>query len=124
VTAVDPKVAVEGNRSSRSYLEAAVLCEELFEFGALWHGTSWGVYSVLDAPPAGWDGWEKTDAMIDGWRPRVQILADSSATLEFAVLDPVGAECVALYRYAFPESGYDFTADRLELGHGGPGIIF
>ena len=34
--------AIDGDGSLRSYFEASILARELAEFGAIWHGISWG----------------------------------------------------------------------------------
>lgn len=38
--------AVEGDGSAWSYLCASLLVRELGEFGAIWHGVSWGTHSL------------------------------------------------------------------------------
>jgi hypothetical protein len=43
--------AVEGDQSPWSYLCASILCRELQEFGAVWHGIRWGHHIVLGADP-------------------------------------------------------------------------
>ncbi len=43
--------AIDGDGSLRSYLEASILARELAEFGAIWHGISWGEHIVLDTDP-------------------------------------------------------------------------
>lgn len=44
----DVMEAVQGDDSPWSYVEAAVFREEIHEFGAYWHGCSWGVHDIID----------------------------------------------------------------------------
>jgi len=46
-----PAEVLEGDGSLGSYLQASVLLRELGEFGARWHGVSWGCHEVVDSPP-------------------------------------------------------------------------
>jgi hypothetical protein len=39
--------AIEGDKSPLSYLQAAICLHELNEFGAMWHGISWGQDRIL-----------------------------------------------------------------------------
>ena len=36
--------AIEGDNSPWSYLQASILVRELQEFGAMWHGVTWGTH--------------------------------------------------------------------------------
>jgi len=121
----EPLEAVKGDHSPRSYLEAALLLYELYEFGALWHGTSWGACTVCDGPPEDWAAWTRSNDVAFDWRPRVNIGADGRAVVEFLVLDHVGRETLAHHRFRFENcGGYvpEVSIDR--VAEGGPGVIF
>lgn len=44
-------VAIDGDGSPLSYLQASLLDRELGDFGALWHGIQWGAHKVVDRLP-------------------------------------------------------------------------
>lgn len=56
--------ALTGDGSDASYLHASILLRELAEFGALWHGTSWGDHHLVEAVPSDWP-WTS-----ERWLPR------------------------------------------------------
>lgn len=86
----DFREAIEGDGSPLSYLSASLASRELREFGAMWHGVSWGTVEILDTNP-----WEHGEAApddlrraIDGdwqwqlprpedWRPRAEVEGDT-----------------------------------------------
>jgi hypothetical protein len=39
--------AIPGDGTPESYMEASLLMRELGEFGALWHGRSWGTHEII-----------------------------------------------------------------------------
>ena len=63
----DTMEAIGGNDSEWSYLAASLLRRELAEFGALWHGISWGAHTLLDDSP--WAGGPPRDDEFPGERP-------------------------------------------------------
>lgn len=62
--------AIEGDGSEESYLHASILLRELDEFGALWHGTSWGDHHLVDALPPDWP-WTNERRLPRSLAPRV-----------------------------------------------------
>ena len=86
----DFREAIEGDGSPLSYLYASLASRELWEFGARWHGVSWGTVKILDASP--WehgeaapkdlrraidDDWKWERPQPEDWRPRVEVLGDA-----------------------------------------------
>ena len=47
----DVMKAIDGDGSPWSYLCASLLCRELSEFGAMWHGCSWDTHAILGENP-------------------------------------------------------------------------
>lgn len=43
----DAMEAIDGDGSPWSYLCASLLCRQLREFGAMWHGCDWSTHSIL-----------------------------------------------------------------------------
>ncbi|OLN21996.1 hypothetical protein BTO30_11730 [Domibacillus antri] len=53
---------IDGDHMPMSYLQAAIAFHELHEFGAVWHGVSWGRDTVLPA-----EGGEETTFPAGEW---------------------------------------------------------
>ena len=47
----DFRQAIEGDGSPESYFEASFFTREAYEFGAVWHGSSWGSHKILTSNP-------------------------------------------------------------------------
>ncbi len=59
--------AIDGDGTPWSYLSASILKRGLQEFGAIWHGCSWGTHAILGADP--WRKRASTKADSDGDSP-------------------------------------------------------
>jgi hypothetical protein len=131
----DVMLAIEGDGSPYSYLCASVLARELAEFGARWHGISWGAERILGRRPShapsrtvGSLGerapyWTWRRPLPARWSPQVTVTPERVA-VTFYVLRIVGSECITRITDSFHVGAYTFTTDEEEVGIGGAGIIF
>ncbi len=46
---------LEGDGSPRSYIHTSIFYREMLEFGALWHGLSWGLHDIIEEKPEFFD---------------------------------------------------------------------
>lgn len=130
--------AIEGDGSPFSFLSASLLARELREFGARWHGISWGACRVIGQGPkrvstprghrgeiAGEDmsGWTWLQPAPTIWPPRIT-LSDAGAEVTLHVIDPVGTETIRQLTDTFPPGRYTFTTTAMELASGSGGIIW
>jgi hypothetical protein len=135
---LEPTEVIEGDGSPWSYFCASLLMRELWEFGALWHGTSWGACSVITSN----DPWvEKSEEYLDeskmlskkpdwewdhkpeSFKPSVTV-GEKEVKVQFVYYDPVGRETLCLATDNYQPGKYIFKSENLILGYGKGGIIF
>jgi hypothetical protein len=133
----DAMQAISGDGSPFSYLSASVLARELGEFGAQWHGISWGRQRIIDRTPpnrlsgstmwpepgASGSRWTWREPVSREWRPQIDHTGDG-VTVRFHVFDDVGIESISRVTDSFRAGSYAFTTESQELAVGGAGIIF
>jgi hypothetical protein len=134
----DVMEAIDGDGSPISYLSASLLARELREFGARWHGVSWGACRMLGRRPATRPGthshqtaaapndedrWTWLQPAPAVWPPRV-IESGAKVTVKLHVLDPVGAETIRQLTDTYRADRYTCTTTEVDLAIGGAGIIW
>jgi hypothetical protein len=137
-TALDDVMqAIEGDRSPFSYLSASLIARELGEFGAGWHGVSWGAATIMDRPPPelrkqifvetnepDWTNeWRWCTPPPRYWRPQVTRTADGVA-VSFCVLNIVGSREIIRITDTYNDLQYTFTTTEESIASGGGGIIW
>lgn len=111
--AIPPECVLEVDGSAESYLQKSIFVRELHEFGALWHGVSWGHHIIIDRKPADFEWHEE---VVD-LRPKVYM--GNVVIVEFYTLSRFVEE--AVYRHL---DIYDFFRTETEVvASGGPGYI-
>ncbi|MGV3263459.1 hypothetical protein [Cytobacillus pseudoceanisediminis] len=138
--------AIEGDRSPLSYLQAAIAWHELHEFGAMWHGCSWGqdrilpftddykeeMLSEIDDPDADssiedylnfihpWDELKEIPAILN---PHF-FYQKGKPTVVFYTINDIGYYKLSRYIHTFEKESYIQMVQRQEIGAGDGGIIF
>ncbi|MBO8182605.1 MAG: hypothetical protein H0Z28_07410 [Archaeoglobus sp.] len=69
---------LEGDKTPQSYINASLFYREMLEFGAVWHGLSWGLHEIIERIERT-DLWEAEDL-----RPKV--ILGERAIVEFYTL--------------------------------------
>ena len=131
---------IEGDGSAWSYIEASLLSREFWEFGALWHGTNWGTFRILDGSP--WKSplltseddprykprtpeqdWQWLEPKPKHWRPKVTIEKDK-VTVTFFTFS--GYQNEAIYRHTdtYKPGSYRYESQRTEIAKGKQGYMF
>jgi len=132
--------AVEGDRSSKSFLLASILKREMDEFGAMWHGASWTVHQILDADP--WQGspptdeddplehpswpaskWKWKTKKPPDWRPTVTVKGDV-ATVKFYTFCAIGKEGIYEHTDEYRPGEYRFSTERKKIAEGPQELAF
>jgi hypothetical protein len=122
--------ALELDGTPWAYLCLSLLGRELTEFGAICHGTSWGVHTVIGRMPwigadgdrlADADGWTGSVLGADELAPRVVILPDE-VVVRLHTYTPLGMQRVVeqVDRY---RNGR-VSVERRDVAIGPPGIVF
>ena len=103
--------AIEGDRSSASFLTASILQREFLEFGAQGKQVSWAYQRLIeDIPAAIKPYWHDTDH--PNLQPKVSPLSDGGATVEFftcRIKPPI-----MIIRYVDHYSAENYTAKRTQ----------
>ena len=130
--------AIEGDGSPLSYMSASLLYRELCEFGALWHGVTWGACQLLGRAPAQ-AGYNRSrqravsNAQSSQWTwrhrdrekfpPRVTH-TEHGVEVRLHVFNPIGVERIYRETDVFPFGRYTFTTTTLDLAEGSRGRVF
>ena len=126
--------AIEGDGSPSSYLAASLLRRELREFGALWHGLSWGTHVVLDDDP--WSAgesrddepptdrpatdvkkWKWTEPRPTDWKPQVRIQEDR-VTVTFYTYCGVWKESIVRHTDTYRRGKYRPRVEQRRIAEG------
>lgn len=128
----DVMMAIEGDDSDLSYLQASMLYRQLKEFGAVWHGCDWTTHRVLgrDRLPdcltspegaSGADKWEwKVPKDLD-WGPCV--IRGDVTDVEFYTYSGLGRERIWRFTDMYDGDGYLFHTERTEIAAGPMGYM-
>lgn len=121
----DKMMAIDGNRSPLSYLQAAIAYHELNEFGAMWHGVSWGQDEMIyvESLPLGNEFGEAEDA-LDIVEPHFFYNDTGHPTVVFHTINNIITKKLLRYTHVFSMDDYTMTATVNQLAEGGYGIIF
>jgi hypothetical protein len=127
----NPLQAIEGDRTPLSYLSASVLGRELAEFGATWHGSSWGKHAILGGPP--WRGcsslqgcyhsktkvgeWKLSEPLPHIWSPQVRQGPDAVQVI-FHVFSAYVVDSIYRHVDTFLKTGYCFTTNLVRIAEG------
>lgn len=150
----DFMVAIEGDNSPLSYLQAAILLHELHEFGAMWHGCSWNEDEILpkidnyeDEILSQMDDYD--DEIEEEVKYRVSVedylkyvhpwhelkeipeilnphffYKDNHPTVVFYTINDIGSYTLNRYTHIFDRDSYVQKVNREVIGTGGAGKIF
>lgn len=128
--------AIDGDRSPLSYLQAAICLHELDEFGAVWHGVSWGQDRILPYDEEEFFDSGNIEGYLDSLRPGIRLeeipehlfphffYKNGYPVIVFHTINDIGQITVNRYTHVFRNGDYTQDVTRQEIGYGGSGIIF
>ncbi len=114
--AISPMHVIEGDGSPESYIHTSIFIREMWEFGALWHGLSWGLHEIIDYEPEGFEWHEKVDLDL---QPKV-IMGEKIKVEFFTLCEFIER---AVYRHEDIFEGYVFDSRRELIATGGRGYV-
>jgi len=127
----DFMLAVEGDKSPLSYLQAAILKHELGEYGAAWHGVNWGQDSILPWSKEKinnfgknkyeWVMEEEEPEIID---PHFYFNNIGDPVVVFYTINNIATVTLNEYKHIFNKQNYTMNVERKILGTAGGGILF
>lgn len=132
--------AIEGDGSPRSYFEASLFGREIYEFGAMWHGSDWRTHHIVDKDPftdgvqtGGFgtgprevflrDEWTSTKELPQDWTPRVTMTAKQSR-VEFYTFSGLIVSKLSHHRDTYMQGNYQCRTKMDTVAQGPPGYIF
>lgn len=126
----DVMMAIEGDTSDLSYLEASIFAREISEFGAVWHGCSWSTHSILDEKKIlnnssfkNIDEWTWLNDKPSNWNPSVCDNQDKK-TITFYTFSRLGVQSIYRHTDTFIENKYVFKSNEEILAKGNLGFVF
>lgn len=118
---------IDGDRSPLSYLQASIVYHELHEFGAIWHGVSWGRDVILPLKKDVGDStceWEMTEEEPEIIEPLFYYNQEGNPVIIFHTINDIGAVTLNRYTHVFSKDDYTLNVERNCIATAGPGIIF
>lgn len=134
--------AIKGDNSPWSYLQASILVRELQEFGAMWHGVTWGTHWLLGANPLTMHRKKEvgtTSSLPDGigrpsqwrwlkpkprlWQPQV-VQSDSIARVLFHTYSGYDRQTIYRHQDEYQTGSYCYKEKQSILARGPGGFIF
>ncbi|MEK5419513.1 hypothetical protein [Paenibacillus sp. FSL L8-0708] len=118
---------IDGDKSPLSYLQASVAFHDIHEFGAFWHGTSWGRDVILpinegeNADKYQWKMIEDEPATLE---PHFYYSNLGNPTIVFHTINDIGTVTMNRYVHTFSKSDYTLRVERTCIATAGGGIIF
>lgn len=124
---------IEGDKTPLSYLQAAIVYHELHEFGANWHGTSWGRDVILPVQDESGDEsyenysndqWEMIEKEPDIKEPHFYYSREGYPVIVFHTINDIGTVTWNRYVHVFNKDDYTLKVEQTCIATGGAGIIF
>lgn len=121
-------LAIEGDRSPLSYLQAAIAYQEINEYGAQWHSISWGRDIIL--PISGEDEnmenyrWNMLAEEPETFQPHFYYDEKDNPTIIFYTINDIVDIDLKEYVYTFDEGNYRGKIKINVIAEAGMGIIF
>ncbi|AGK61587.1 hypothetical protein Asulf_01611 [Archaeoglobus sulfaticallidus PM70-1] len=109
---------LEGDCSPESYISSSLFVREMREFGALWHGLSWGLHEIVDENSIDVDDYEW---LVDVEDLKPKVIFGETVKVEFFTL--VGVVRWRIFRHLDLYSGYRFKTETEIVAVGGEGFI-
>jgi hypothetical protein len=124
--------AITGDKTPISYLQAAILVHELMEFGADWHGVSWGTHRILpfnaSTRPSEYKHYSSEWTMEleepELCEPHFYYSSDGQPTIVFHTVDCVEPMTINRFIHTFSKTSYTMSIACELIASGSGGIIF
>lgn len=119
--------AIEGDKTPLSYLQASIVFHELHEFGAMWHGVSWGRDVILPLEEKTTDNsyeWEMNENEPEIIEPHFYYNNQGNPVVVFHTINDIGMVTLNRYVHIFNKDNYTLEVERICIANAGGGIIF
>jgi hypothetical protein len=120
---------IEGDKTPVSYLQASIAFHELHEFGAIWHGTSWGRDVILpinddEATKAYKYEWNMIEDEPEIIEPHFYYNYDGNPVVVFHTINDIYTVTLNRYVHVFNKDDYTLNVERNIIATAEGGIIF
>lgn len=119
--------AVEGDKTPLSYLQASIVLHQLYEFGAMWHGISWGRDVILPLKEGLYETeyeWEMIEQNPEIIGPYFYYNSKGNPVIVFHTINDIRTVTLNRYIHTFNKDDYMVEVERKRIGTAGEGIIF
>jgi hypothetical protein len=118
--------AIDGDKTPLSYLQASIVYHELHEFGAVWHGVSWGrdvILPLTNDSKLNYE-WEMLEDEPDLIEPHYYHGIEGNPIIVFHTINDIGTVTLNRYEHVFSKEDYTLEVKRTCIATAGWGIIF
>jgi hypothetical protein len=121
--------AIDGDQTPLSYLQASIVFHDLQEYGAVWHGTSWGRDIILPLnddqnSSTHTNEWEMIENEPEVIEPHFYYNSEGNPIIVFHTINDIGTVTWNRYVHTFRKSDYTVQIERTCIATAGGGIIF
>ncbi len=120
--------AIDGDRTPFSYLQAAVLCHTIYEFGASGHGSSWSINTILPIEnPNEYQikyEWDMVNDEPEVVNPHFYYDENQNPVVVFFIIDDVGTIKLNEIKHTFSKDNYTMKISSRTIATAGSGIIY
>jgi hypothetical protein len=122
---------MEGDNSPLSYLQATIAYHELHEYGAMWHGISWGRDVILpvdeDIETRSYQyRWEFEEGEVEPEivEPQFYHNEEGNPVIIFYTINDIGTVTLNRYEHIFNKENYTLSVNKTCIATAGAGIVF
>jgi hypothetical protein len=135
----DVMEALSGDDTAEAYLQASILRRQLKEFGAMWHGISWGTHHVIDSDPMAGPreqpggpmtkprgspkDWKWREPATGDWRVHVKLETDR-AVVTFYTFSGYRRETITRHVDQYRRGKFRAHVEEKAIAEGLPGYVF
>ncbi|WP_236035122.1 hypothetical protein [Alkalihalobacterium elongatum] len=121
----DFMAVIDGDKSPLSYLQASIVYHELHEYGAMWHGVSWGRDMILPhnniLSEYEWEMEEEEPKIIE---PHFYYNTEGNPVVIFHTINDIGVVTFNRYEHIFSKGDYTLSVNKKCIATADGGIIF
>jgi hypothetical protein len=135
----DVMEAMTGDDTAEAYMQASILRRQLKEFGAMWHGVSWGTHRIVDSDPMAGPrerpggpmlnprgspkDWKWHEPGPGDWRPNVKLEAER-AIVTFYTFSGYRRETITRHVDEYRRGKFRARVEEKAIAEGLPGYVF
>lgn len=128
--AIDPMKIIKGDKSPLSYLQASIAYHELKEFGAIWHGVSWGFHEIISPYDENKQFYNDEDIQCNTiecntrvWEPHFYYNDNNEPTIIFYTSYNKGNHLFIKFKHTFSKVDYTVKVEERIIDEAVPSVV-